>query len=697
MLDIGLSLTSGSGVHGSGGVPPTPTLSLDAPIYSANSAKALYAFGFDRFVDGYFGNTVRLRRLSDNAVQDFGFAGDGKFDISAVNTWRSGADVDLVYFIDQMGSARQWVAEGAVSLVRSNSVLRFGTTMGTDAQLTRSVTDGCVGANLGRDVGNLRLASPMLDQVAGIEVDLLCAFNERKVRADAVASDALGGNANPENVFAWGTRSNNYVQHIIGSLSPTTVTSTLKYVTPAGSSALFNSDVVNGAKSGKRYAQRIFTYAVNGTAMILYDFGRKYQTAIFNATHAANMAAGAVSNGDIVVGGIFNSASAPTLGATKANIIVGGMIVWKPRTDKERYLARSKTNAIGQQHRIKSVSDILGYFDDIVLLKNINQSTGLVTGERGQLALQFNVGSFAEGTANFNFGHIALHCGLQGVYSPDDNNPANGFKATNTFFSGVTSGTVMALSLRDPTGNSGSYSNDLSAVVIQGTGNQNGSQNPDWSWGLGYDHNCITFTGKMAGSRDPDGVMGTRHYADDTQFGATVYDGANQSMGKYNRNTAHNVFTFGEAIGGVTYSRAVWGNQDTSQGQKLLDAPTGPAVLDNIGNGWKADCLALQIVTFEAPAGYSRTADYAIRKPLRLQSVNKSYVSIGDTPIAHMDGAVAVNNNAGVVDSDDNAMIMSHQFQRTFKGDRLALGFSSYVFTQAQVEEVQVNMYKLVA
>lgn len=680
-------------------VAAAQTLALEAPVYSANSSKAIYAFGFDRMVDSYSGNTVRLKRLSDSVVQDFGFGTDGKFNSAGVDTWRGSADVDLVYFIDQMGGAKQLIAEGTVAFIRSNAVQRLGTTMGSDGQLTRSATNGAVAVDLGRDVGNLRLSAPTLNQVSGIEADLMVAFNERKVVSAAVAADAYGGNSNTENIFAWGTRSNNYIQHYFGG----TAQSNLKYVTSAGSSVTVNSaGQIPGvgaaqAVSGKKFAQRIFTYAMDGIATKLYDFGRLFQTATYTATHQANMQAGAISNGDIVIGGIFNSTANTNLGATKANLVFSGLILWSGRTDKERYLARSKMNAIGQQHRIKLVSDIMAYFDEVVLMKNINQSTGLVTGEKGQLSLQFNVGTFPEGTANFNFAHTVPNSGLQGVYGPDDQNAANGFKATTSYFAGQTSGTVLSLAYRDGAGNSGTYGNDLSATLIQGTGNQNGSQNTDWSIGLGYDHNAVTFTGMMAFAKDPNNLTGTRKYADETAFGAAVYDGANQPMGKYNRNTAHGSFVFGETITGVVYTKDVWANVDTSGGQKLLDAPTGPATLDNLGNGWKGDCLALQIATFQAPAGYDRSASYAVRKAMRLQGVNKSYVSIGETPIAHQDGAVAINNNAAVVDSADNATIMSHQFQKTFKGDRIAFAFSTQVFSQSQIEEVQVNLYKLVA
>lgn len=79
------------------------------------------------------------------------------------------------------------------------------------------------------------------------------------------------------------------------------------------------------------------------------------------------------------------------------------------------------------------------------------------------------------------------------------------------------------------------------------------------------------------------------------------------------------------------------------------------------------------------------------------QATNTSMVSIGETPLGHMDGSVAINRNAVVVDSTDDATIMSHNFQHGFKGVRIAAMFSRNVLTQAQKEEVQVNLCKLVA
>ena len=86
----------------SGGSSPS-VVSLDPPVESSISSDTYHAYGFDRMVEGFSGDTVRLKRLSDNAESDFGFSSStGKFDMAAVDTWRSSADVDVVHFKDQM-------------------------------------------------------------------------------------------------------------------------------------------------------------------------------------------------------------------------------------------------------------------------------------------------------------------------------------------------------------------------------------------------------------------------------------------------------------------------------------------------------------------------------------------------------------------------------------------------------------------
>lgn len=102
------------------------TLALDSPITTSLSSATYYAFGFDRLVDGFSGSTVRLKRLSDNAESDFGVDSAGVFNLAAVEAWRGGADVNMVYVYDQMGSADKLITLGTVAFIRSNVAKRFG-------------------------------------------------------------------------------------------------------------------------------------------------------------------------------------------------------------------------------------------------------------------------------------------------------------------------------------------------------------------------------------------------------------------------------------------------------------------------------------------------------------------------------------------------------------------------------------------
>jgi hypothetical protein len=196
---------------------------LDAPVTAAmvSSDLDIFSFGFDRLVEGYSGNTVRLKRLSDNATSDFGFdAASGKFNHAAVDTWRGSADVDVVQHFDQSGSASVLGAVGTVAYVRSNVVKRFGTTVSpTDAQLTRSTTDGGVGADLGDDVGCYSLATSGIVASAGVEFHLLCSHNERKAASNATAGDPFGANSVQEFLFSYGLNTNARIFHQISGES----------------------------------------------------------------------------------------------------------------------------------------------------------------------------------------------------------------------------------------------------------------------------------------------------------------------------------------------------------------------------------------------------------------------------------------------------------------------------------------------
>ncbi len=654
------------------------SLILEPPVSSDILADAFYAYGFSRLVHGYTGNTVRLKRLSDNAEADFGFDSIGAFDEDAVVTWAAGASVDVVHYKDQMGSADVFPAVGQVSYLVSGVVQRFGTDFNTStAALTRSTSNGGVGADLGSERGYLATSNLTLDASGGLEVHMLWSHNERKT---SNASDPLGGNQDDEYIFTYGHSENYYVRHAVGrgsSIDETRV------------KILTNTNQLFKGGAYKQNAQFVASTGYNGTTYGMYARGEKITNGTMNAASNTGILAGDLDDGRLIVGNTFTGTSGNLRTSDFMNGIFGGIILTGVLTDLERFTLQAKLSAIGQQHRIATEATISGYFDEIFLMKNTNGTTGLLAGEKAQSSLQFNIST---GTPSFTFNRAHEKVGLVGVYADDDDNFDNGFKATNTFYSGVTSGTVMGVFMLDDTGNNASYSNSLATHFVQGTGSELGTSNDPRSLAIGFDHGELAFESRMHVDRDDDTLIGRRKKADETLFD---YDGVNQPKGKYNFKTSHRDFTYtGETIDSYAFTEATWKNVDGSA-PYLLDAPTGADTPENASFSKKVGVLLTQIATFEAPSGYDRADSYATRKAARLDATSKSYAFAGLMPLGHEDGAVAINPNAGVVDSADNSYIMTQNYQLAFKGTRFMIGLSTDVLTQAQIEEVHINSYKL--
>lgn len=684
--------------------PTAPT--LDPPISTALLTKGLLAFGFDRLVAGYSGNSVRLFCVANSAQQDFGFSvTTGKFDTASVLSWCP-VDVNVVQHYDQMGGAKLLTANGTVALVRSGIFPRFATSWSSsDGQLTRSTTEGGVGGDLGNDTGSYSLASSGLTASTGdLEFHLLTSNNERKAAANHLADDPWGANSTQEFVLTYGFNTN---VRLFEALTGGNLLYQQRFQSTATDqdTVQTNSSPNGNALKIKQFAQSVYTFKLTTTTFSTYTLGRLNATGTLGATNQTNLAAGAFDNGVLVVGNTFNTTTNSTLRTTLlSNAIFGGLIVTKALpTDLDRYVLEAKLSAVGQQHRIKSLPVIKSYFDEIVMMKDVNPSTGVVSGINSQLTLQYNIST---GSPNFNFSYTQPDLGIKGIYAPDDTNYDNGFKATTTYFTTVMTGTVMSLHYQDPTGNDPAHNSNLARTFIQGTGNPyTGNPNPDWSMSLGYDHDVPSLTALIATSREGSDLIGTRHTASESVFGKVLYDGANASMGTYNRNTSHNSFLAGETISSVVWGFPEWAGGGSAPYQ--LDAPVAPPLPDNGSCDaavspnvcaqwpWKFGAMTLQIGTFQKPATYNRSDPWNTRKAFRLDSINKSYVTVGNTPISHIDGSIAINPHGGVVDSDDNAYIMTDHLNSAFKGNRTMFAFkANEVFTLQKIEEVEVNSYK---
>ena len=238
-----------------------------------------------------------------------------------------------------------------------------------------------------------------------------------------------------------------------------------------------------------------------------------------------------------------------------------------------------------------------------------------------------------------------------------------------------------------------STGNFLSKVVGVATGDPRTNGNPaDYSFGVTFDHAEPAIETQMASSVDSSGLMGGRRKADEAAAG---YDGINQASGKYNFKTPLRAFVYGESFNGATLTATEWENIPGSTLGFNWDAPVKPPCLDNLTFPFKEGTLITQIATYQNPAGYNFADAYATRKQFRLQATVKHYASAGLFPIGHGDGSVAVNANAGAVHAVAGSKLMSNHFQKPYKGTRLLIAYSYAALSQQQVEEVQVNAYKL--
>lgn len=683
-------LARGRGVVTAAAAPSV--VAVDAPVSSTVAGKSYYVFGFDRLYEGYVGNTVTMKRLSDNAQQSFGFiTGTGIFDLAAVDSWRAGADVDMVDFIDQKGgSFRLPINAGeTVPFVRSGTVKRFGTTYSdVDGQLTRSATQGGVACNLGGDVtlGCFKSAATTINMASGLEAHILYSHNRRKI--GSATPDEFGGDNLQEYIFSYGLNSNNYMGFSAGTSNANSIRGN-----------------VNGDNQGatistkhKKFGQSVKSMYMNTAEFGCYDFGLKWSSKAMTAGQTA--AISSLNNGLIVIGNVFSGTSTTNLRSTfRGDMLFGGIILTQSLTDAERYLMRQKLAQVGQQHRIKSAAQILSYFDDVVIHKDVNPSTGRLNGKNGKAAINFNIATNAKGTPTWDFAYDIPGVGLRGIRNPLAANQANSFEAIDSYFAGTVSGTVVALHLMEDGGSS--HNGTLVWDIVQSLGDAGENNYDTRSLGVGYGHSDPEIHGVPMINRNNGASFDTRRLADGRQFGTTFYDLANQGKGKYRRATSNGNFVYGETVTidgtAYTFTKDAWANIDSSTPK--LDAPTGVDVADNIGFTKQFGALRSMIVTFQAPVGYDRSNSYAARAPDMLKGVTINRIGLGTYPAGHVDGSLAKNANAGVVDSDDAAKLKSMAAINgsMMQGTRVIWAFSKQVLTEAQCEEVQVNMYKLVA
>jgi len=709
----------GSGSGGGG------SLSLDAPVTATMAEKTYYAFGLDRQTEYWDAPSVRLKRLSDDEEEDFGFSSStGRFNLDSVLSWASGADVDKVCYYDQNGADIQFTAFGTVPFIRSGVVKRFGCDYNVETEgLTRSTSSGGMGCNLA-GTGYLRLTGTTLPaSTDGLSFYMLYSHNTRKVGGSF--TDTFGATFVEEDILSYGLSASNRV-HVkwSGDLAGDGLAVQARI---GGASAADNLHSVDNGNIAiaKQNAQRVLCMSVTDTTIYAgHSYHNMGGTGIgavphiaLSATNQTNLNDADIDNGDILVGANFVGSSVDTdhLG----DFIFGALIVTKATlTPLENFLVISKLTAMGQQHLLSEAESILGLFDEYMLTRDVNPTTGALVGAKGNTTFNFNVGTVTEGTSTFDFDYEDPISGLTGIQNPTSTNMANGWQASNQWFALKKKGTIISFSMvrNFNTANSGDL---MYSIAIKKEGEQYTNERENMSMALGFDHQCPNLWVIGAAEIDTNQISGDRFGYPASQAGLPFIDrdylpfgddaggtGANQSKGKYNRNTVLASFdyaakpismAFGGAIGTLNqdFTETEWANENPSQ-TILSDAPTGADIAQNYSFYHRFNVPMVSIGTFSPPSDFNEGAGYAGNTERMLNATNQlMQIAVGGV-LGHTIGDVGINNHASIHYPASDARLQSGAFVHSYEGVLYGFFFiEDEVISFENAQKIGVNLYRI--
>ena len=212
-------LGAGIGLRNTTSLINIPTIQTEgiAPPLSINLApKQYHAFDMNRVVEGYGSDAIRLQRLSDNAQANFGFDNDGLLDTDAIDTWRNGADVDVVEMFDQTENGATCIAFGKITLITNNTYTYAGVDYNTDTGLLSRNAQGSVIMDLG-GMGAWKISNTTIPvSTNGFEFHINAVANER--RKDHMTTDTVvpAGVQDTQTLFYYGEFNNNWFNEIFG-------------------------------------------------------------------------------------------------------------------------------------------------------------------------------------------------------------------------------------------------------------------------------------------------------------------------------------------------------------------------------------------------------------------------------------------------------------------------------------------------
>lgn len=676
----GVAIGDGFGLGMGGGSPPVTAVALDPAVTTAMASSAQDEFAFSRVQEGYTGKTSRWQRSTpDTAQADFGFdIITGKFDIAGLLAWSSG-NCTLVHLFSQKVTGKLLAANTATSIpgIVGGVYQTFATTWSTvDGQLTINQGGGfCVAITGG---AYLTLSNSGFTVGSGIEFHLLQAPLARKKATATNDAAALGATTTSETLFSYGTASTNYFRYIYGG---GTSSGLLRRIGTSAGGTDQNLSTTN-TSFWKKNGQVVLSCRNDGTEISMYGMGRRIINA---APSAGNITANAsLDNGQFRVGADF-------AGGTAGNMLFGGVIITNTLAAKDRTYIHFALNAVAQQHRILSAADTYALLDEVIDFRDVD-GNGLVTGRKGKTGIQFNK---TVGTPAWDFAYDTPQQGLRGVRSTSASNTDNTYRATNNYFTDVQTGSMLALCVNENTDINQTWSLRADADTA------------DMSLGMGRHHTSFIMQRAIAKSKDTQ--EWTRHLY--TTEGADAGGGKiSQAMAKYQFNLGGDwtpgAVTTGDIVS-VLYSTTIPSGTtlDTATAATVgwfPPTPEGqystisPAV--DLKDLAVAGELLLHIATFKKGPNYNAGDAEATRRLYMRTGTNWSYASHPGVPIGAMDGCIARDIGTGsIVDSDTSHRIQSNTYQGVVNmGTHIMWAFAKTELTMAQVEQLNVNLYKFI-
>lgn len=693
---MGLSALSGlSGLSAIVDSAAPAVVALDPVIDSATASKTQLAFGFDQLVEGYSGNTVRLKRTSDNAEEDFGLYSDGTFHLIAALLWATGTDASIVKFYDQKGGAKELLAMSGGSastlpFITSGAVTRLASSLNkTNGALTLSTTQGGVSCDISGGK-YLELTSSGLAASSGMTIHLLMTSQQRKKAANNLTDPAgLSANATGEVYCSYGLGTTNAFEYM--ATGGNYLHRVRRIATGASGT---DQQITGGAHVVKASSLQIASVYTNGTNTGAYSFGKQYLNA---STSAGNATANSTfSNGTFRVGRRYPGQSGES--TTYANIYFGGVIITETLTDFERFKVQARLKQVAYQHRRKSVqTGILDNVDDIVDWSEVDSGTGVVTGKNGNVSFTINTGTTIGGDSPaWTLDDACADWGINGLRSTGTTNLANGFVASTNYFMDTYAGCMFNLERRTSPGN------DLCQIMASGSNTSiaglkaAAGTNDDWGIAQGYHHAEPNFYGRVYETVDTTDKTGTTAWGDEA---------LDQARGKYLFNVPHSgpdhadgsISTAGTVVSeGGSYppgTTVTWALMASDLG---ITAPTPEGATYDFTGGYFSDDSVLQMQYGAFDNGSAYDPDSPVAADMRTGTKRSYAVAFGTAPVGGMDFAYsAQEGEASCIHNDPNGRLQSMPYLSMYEGVRLLSGFMKAMPDDDTIEEIDVNWYKI--